>query len=218
VGPDLVKAFGDFVAGQLLLRHQPMHDRREVEGLVGRPLLKRPRAEQAQAIVDVVHLRQALLFVVNSNLAPGEHHVARVIPAFVPVDRHQACLPALLESFRDRTQIDREIGVPVKDEEFFAEEGKGSLERAAGAEQDRTVEGIFEPHSVRRAVAELALDHFPEMAEAEDGALNALSSKQRQLVGQEGAAGHGNQNLGHALGDRPQARGQAAGEDGDGQG
>src|SRR5206468_10212837 len=214
VGTDLVEALPDLVSGQLLSGDQALQDLGQVKRRVGGPLVEGCGAKNAQAIIDVAHLRQAVLFVVNLNRALCEDHVAGVVAAFVLIDGHQTQLAAAFESSGDGSEVDGQVRIAVEDKEGFAEQRQGLLEGPAGAEQHRPVEGVLQFQAVGLSVAKGLAHSLAQMAQTEHDAGDALSAEQFQLVGEKRFASDWHEHFGSALRNGTQAGGQAAGEDG----
>src|SRR6266566_4728976 len=79
----------------------------------------------------------------------------------------------------------------------------------------RSVKGIIEVNSPVAAVAEVALNHFAEVADTEDSAGEALRTQQFELVRQKWFAGDWQEHLGNSFGQWPQPSRQPPGENRD---
>src|SRR5262245_44348965 len=62
---NFIETFRDLVTSELPALDEVLHDVREVEGPLGRPTGEGRRPEEAQAIIDMPHLRLALFLVVD---------------------------------------------------------------------------------------------------------------------------------------------------------
>ena len=78
------------------------------------------------------------------------------------------------------------------------------------------VEGIIQLDAKAAAVAEFALNHFAEIADAQHGAADAARVEQFELMRQKRFARDGHERFGDFFRDGPQPRGESAGENGDG--
>ena len=161
------------------------------------------------------HLRQPGLFVIDHDFTVAKDNVAAVVFALVAINRHQPQLAAAMKHFRNRRVGNRQIRITVKNEELFAELGQRAFDGAAGAEQFFTVKRIVELDAVC-FIAEFALDHFTEKADAQHGVPDTLRVEHFELMRQNRPAGDGHERLGNLFRDGPQPRGEAAREDGNG--
>jgi hypothetical protein len=100
--------------------------------------------------------------------------------------------------------------------EGFAEFGQRPDECAAGAEEFLSVEGIVDLYAPFRAVAILLDDHLAEIADAKHDAREAGLFQETKLVREKWLACDLDEELRDFFGDRAQARGEAAGKEGDG--
>jgi len=92
----------------------------------------------------------------------------------------------------------------------------GPAKRAAGTEQFLAIVNVAKLHAEAGAIAEVFFDHLAEVSETEDDFAEAVAVKKIELVIDEGLAGQLNQGFGDFLCERAEARGQAAGQEGDG--
>ena len=152
------------------------------------------------------------LVVLHQDIA-GKADVAAIPLSRVLQDGHQRGLSSRHERLFHFAEVDRQVGVPVEDEEPIAEERQGPPKGAGSAEQTRPVEriGDLDPEPV--AASDLFPDLLPEMADTEDGPPNPLLSEQLQLPEHEGTARDVHEGLRDRRGDRMQSGGEPPGED-----
>ena len=122
---------------------------------------------------------------------------------------------AVAEGALDGRIVALEVRVAVQHEERIAEQRQRALQGAAGAEQRRAVEDVVEPHAQARPSPSASSIMLAEWPTQNTTRLTPLAPQQLELVRDERLAGDLDERLGDRRGDRPQPRGQAAGEDRD---
>ena len=217
MGADFVEALGHFVAGELVAGDEVHLDGGEIDDGVAGKGGERGGAEEAEAVVDVVHRGRAVFLVVADDLAAGELDVGGVVAAVVFVDGHQALAAGGEEVRGHGVVVDGEVAVAVEDVEGVAELGEGLDEGAAGAEEFGAVEAVVDFDAPFCAVAVELDDLFAEVADAEDDMGEAGGAEEAELMGEERLAGDLDEELGDFFRDRAEAGGHAAGEEGDGE-
>src|SRR5581483_8533155 len=83
---DFVEALEDFMPGELPIAQQRLVERGQIRFTVAAEGFG---PENTEPVVDMLHARVRLMFVVCQDAAPGEFHIARVPSAFVMEHRHE---------------------------------------------------------------------------------------------------------------------------------
>src|SRR5205823_7910264 len=80
---DFVEALGNLVTGKLFLSSKPVIDIRQIECFIFRPSTNRFRAQDAQTVVDILHLWHSFFLVIRQNALAIEPDIARAPAALV---------------------------------------------------------------------------------------------------------------------------------------
>src|SRR5437764_15398389 len=75
---DFVEALGNLVTGKLFLSSKPVIDIRQIECFIFRPSTNRFRAQDAETVVDILHLWYAFFLVIRQNALAIEPDIACV--------------------------------------------------------------------------------------------------------------------------------------------
>src|ERR1035437_214026 len=116
-----------------------------------------------------------------------------------------------MKGFRDGLVLNRQIRIAIENEKFFAQFWQCAFDRAAGAEKFFTIEGIFQFHA-ERFVAEIALDHFSEIADAQNRAANSARVKHFKLMSEKRTTRNQHERFRNFFRDGAQPRGESARE------
>ena len=96
--------------------------------------------------------------------------------------------------------------------EFSQEEMSGFFQAAAGVEQNVVLAGDFDAHAEIFVRLQVIDDHVGEVMHVDDHFANAEGAQARERDLQQRAAADFHQRLGAIIGERPQTRAQAGGQ------
>ena len=217
---DFIEALVDLIAGELAIGEELLIERGQVKGCVRWNPIKCGGAEDAQAVVDVVHVGKFGFLVVGEDFGAIEDDVRGIKLAEVFVDGHESGFAGGDEVLLHSEVINGEIGIPIEGEKAAAKRGDGgdgTLERAGGALEFGAIENVIHMKAEGGTVAHDGLDHLAQVADAENDVAYAAGVEQTELVGDKRLAIDFKQDFGDLFRQRAQARGQSAGEDRDGE-
>jgi hypothetical protein len=89
------------------------------------------------------------------------------------------------------------VSITIKHEEFFAQQGERTPQRAAGAYKGGAIEAVCDLQAELPFIGGKVANHFAQMRDTQDHAVYALLPEQPQLVGNKWLAGH--RNLGNIM-------------------
>src|SRR6516164_7753716 len=118
---DLIETMSSFVSDKLSTRRQGAVNVRQIEGLMLSVSEKRRGSQNAQPIVDMMHVWPCAGLAVGQDGPCFKHDVALVPATFVAKDRQQPFFATGDEMLRYRGIGNVEIAIPVDDVERVAE-------------------------------------------------------------------------------------------------
>ena len=195
-GADFVEAFGEFVASEGAAAGQIGLDGGEIDNGVAWARGEGVGAEEAEAVVDVVHLRRALGLGVEVECGRLRTRRCWCRRRRGFKHGHERRLTGGEEGAADGLIIHGQVTVPVEHVESVAEFRQGADEGAAGAEEFRAVERVVDGNAPRGAVAVSVDDFFTEVADAKDDAREAVFFSKRSWCEKNGSPATSTRSLG----------------------
>src|SRR5215472_15527164 len=98
---------------------QLLKDTRQIACVALRKFGKDASAECTQPVLNVMHVRRRILFVVSQNPSPVVFDVAAVIHAFIAIHSDQPRKPAVSKNMFHGMIVASEVGIAVEDEKLL---------------------------------------------------------------------------------------------------